>query len=874
MQDRLRYVGTIHVNSEPVLTLTEVIPHDASGNQQLENGEQSSFDMVIKNAGDVAASSATATLTSRTLLYVTINQNTATIPALNPGQTTDLNEVFDISISDAVPHGTELLFTLTMVSGSHTWTSDFAFNAYAPDLKLSNIMTIDDGTVNKGNGNGRLDPGEAAEIAFTYTNNGGIPANNVTATLSSAKQQYIFIDNPTITTATVDAGETVEVTYSVRVAASMPRGDDAQFTMHVTTGSYTKECSYSHRVGLEAANFENGMDGLEWQNDPEHPWAISSTDPYSGQYCLQSGTIGLNATSTLSLPFYVENEIDEIRFSRKTDCHTNDHLKFYIDDTEIQQWSGSTNWREIIFPVTQGEHVFTWAYEKDGSGTAGSDHVWIDDIILPVRHLTFACNAGANQHICQVAAQMEAYVIGCESLLWTTNGDGSFDQNDILNPTYTPGEQDLANKTVTLTLTATNEEGETLSDNVVINFHEAASIEMEEAGETCEGEAFQLSAAVNETGNVIWVTDGDGSFDHPNNLEANYIPGEQDKANGQVTLTLKAISEYGCGDTEHSMLLTIHPLQHTDIEVPSCGAYTWNGIEYNEEGVYEQTLQSIHGCDSTVVLHLTMVYAYNVEVEQNACDSYIWAGETIIESGIYEHTFTSLHGCDSTVVMHLTINESSLENGFSVDACEPYEWDGIVYAESGLYERIYTNIYGCDSIVTMDLAIIPAPVIETINGDTEIDVRLTPTSVYSTSPNGGTFWSLDPEEAGTVVVDESIATITWSETYKGDVILHVWALGYCGQDESSMTINVKNSTDVNEYSISAKLYPNPTNGIVNVEAEGLQRLTVMNVLGQVLYDQEVKADNAQINMTQFDAGTYLIRIHTLSGTTTRRINVM
>ena len=79
---------------------------------------------------------------------------------------------------------------------------------------------------------------------------------------------------------------------------------------------------------------------------------------------------------------------------------------------------------------------------------------------------------------------------------------------------------------------------------------------------------------------------------------------------------------------------------------------------------------------------------------------------------------------------------------------------------------------------------------------------------------------------------------------------------------------------VNEYSISAKLYPNPTNGIVNVEAEGLQRLTVMNVLGQILYDQEVKADNAQINMTQFDAGTYLIRIHTLSGTTTRRINVM
>ena len=873
-QDKLRYVDTIHVFNEPVLTMTGVVPHDVNGNQQLEYGEQSSFDMVIKNIGNVASSTATATLSSSTFLYVTVNQNTAIIPALNPDQATNLNEVFDITVSDAVPNGTTLEFTLTMVSGSHTWTSNFTFNAYAPNLTVSDIMTIHDGTAYKGDGNGRLDPGEATEITFTYINIGGALANNVTATLTSTEQQYITIGTPTVTTATVDAGEAIEVTYNVSVAATMPRGEEAQFVMQVASGSYISECSYAHRVGLEIANFENGMNDFEWQNDPEHPWTITAIDPYSGQYCLQSGTIGLNASSTISLPFFVENQTDEIRFSRKTDCHASDFLKFYIDGTEIQQWNGGLEWREMAFPVTQGEHVFTWAYEKDGSGTAGSDHVWIDDILLPVRHITFACNAGANQNVCQVAAQMEANVIGHESLLWTTNGDGSFDQNNVLNPTYTPGEQDLSNKTVTLTLTATNETGETLSDNVAINFHEAANIIMNDEASICEGEAFQSNATVSEADNVSWMTNGDGSFKHPNNLVANYIPGEQDIANGQVTLTLKAISKYGCGDAEHSMILNIYPLQHTEIDMPSCGTYTWNGIEYNEEGYYEQTLQSSHGCDSTVVMHLTMVDAYNIEVEQNACNSYEWAGETFTASGIYEHTFTSLHGCDSTVIMHLTVNESSPEQGFSVDACEPYEWDGIVYAESGFYERIYTNIYGCDSIVTMDLAIIPAPVIETINGDTEVDVRLTPTSVYSTAPNGGTFWSLDPEEAGTVVVEEGIATITWSETFKGNVILHVWALGYCGEDENSMTIYVKNSTNVNEYSINAKIYPNPTNGIINIEAEGLQRLTVMNTLGQTLYDHKVNSDNAQINMTQFGMGSYLIRIHTESGTTIQRINVI
>ena len=873
-QDRLRYVGNIHVINEPVLTVTEFIPHDANGNQQLEYGEQSSFDMVITNVGNVASSMATATLITRTLSHVTINQNTTTIPALNPNQTVNLNEVFDITVSDAVPNGTSLDFTLTIVSGSHTWTSGFTFNAFAPNLYVSDAMVINDGTAYKGNGNGRLDPGENAEISFTYANNGDATANNVTATLATDMQQYIIIDNPIVTTPSVDAGETVEVIYSVNVAADMPRGQVAQLMLHVESGSYAKERSYDHRVGLETANFENGLGDLEWQNDSIHPWTISTTDPYSGQYCLQSGTIGLNASSTLSLPFSVENSIDEIHFSIKTDCHNSDHLKFFIDNTEIQQWNGNHSWSEVVFPVTQGEHVFTWAYEKDGSGTAGSDHVWIDDILFPVRHITFACNAGIDQNICQTAAQMEANVIGSESLLWTTNGDGSFDQNDILNPVYTPGEQDLANKTVTLTLTITNEEGESLSDDVAINFYEAASILMDDETYICESAVFEGNAVLSEAGSVSWMTHGDGSFDNPNSINASYTPGEQDKANGQVMLTLKAISEYGCGDAEHNLVLTVYPVQHTEIEMPSCGPYIWNGIEYNEEGVYEQTLQSMHGCDSTVVMHLTMVDAYNMEVEQNACESFVWAGETITESGIYEHTFTSLHGCDSTVVMHLTVNESSPEQGFAVDACEPYEWDGIIYEESGFYERIYTNIHGCDSIVTMDLAIIPAPVIETINGDTQVDVRLTPTSVYSTAPNGGTFWSLNPEEAGTVVVEGSIATITWSETFKGDVILHVWALGYCGQDESSMTINVKNSTNVNEYGINAKVYPNPTNGIVNIEAEDLQRLTVMNTLGQILYDRKVGADNAQINMTQFGTGTYLIRIYTENGTTVKRINVI
>ncbi len=877
-QDKLRYVGTIHVISEPSLNVTEMSLNDANGNNQLDYGEQSSFNFTIKNTGDQASSQATATLTTDTPQYVTISQGTASIPALSPNQTTNLENVFDITVADNVPNGTQLQFNLTMVSGNHNWRHNFSLTAYAPVFKISNGITIHDEGTYKGNGNGRLDPGETASITFTYENEGGSTANDVSATLSTPTQQYITISDPTVTTPTVNASQSVEVSYYVNVAANMPLGEAAEFTLTVASGSYSHTNNYSHRVGLEIASFENGLDDFEWENDAEHPWTIVSTNPHSGSYCLQSGTIGHNQTSTLSIQFNVENSTDEIRFFRKTDCEMNgDYLRFYIDNTLQQEWTGTLSWREVEFPVTQGEHTFTWAYEKNASGSNGNDHAWIDEILFPVRHIDFACNAGADQDICQVPAQLDAVVFGYASLLWTSDGDGSFNQDDILNPVYTPGEQDLVNKVVTLSLTATNEAGETLNDNVVVNFHEAASIEMDETGEICEGDTFEVNALVSETGSVSWTTDGDGTFDRPDNVNANYTPGEQDKANGSVTLTLSANSLYGCGDAVHDLVLTIHPLQNTEFDMVSCSAYAWNGIVYNEAGDYEQTLQSIYGCDSTVVMHLSFIDSYDVETEATACDSYVWNDEVFTESGLYEHTFTSQYGCDSIVTMNLTIYESynpSAEITLAVDACDSFEWDGIVYTETGIYEHIYTDIHGCDSTVVIDLGVMTAPVIETINGETEVDVRLMPTSVYSTAPNGGTFWSLDPEEAGTVVVEEGIATITWSETFKGEVLLHVWALGYCGQDESSMTINVKNSTDVDEYGFEAKIYPNPTNGIVTIEAESLQRLTVVNVLGQIMYDHETEGDYAQIEMSQFGTGTYLIRIQTGNGVAMKRVNVI
>ena len=873
-QDRLRYVGTIHVISEPNLTITSVTPNDANGNQQLEYGEQSSFDMTIKNTGDQASTQATATLSTTTPHFVIVTNSTATIPALTPNQSTDLTNVFGITVADDVPDQSQMEFSLTMTAGSHTWNDRFYFNAQAPALKVNDGMTINDNGSYRGNGNGRLDPGETAEITFSYSNNGSAPANNVVATLTTT-QQYITISNPTITNATIGISETVEMTYTVSVAATMPKGETAVLNLAIVAGNYSDNKTFEQRVGLEVANFENGLEDFEWVNDPQHPWTITNVDPYSGSFCLQSGTIGHNATTTLSILYNVENETDEIRFARKTDCQSNgDYLRFYIDGIQQYEWSGSLNWREANFPVTQGEHTFSWAYEKNATGTSGQDHVWIDEVLFPVKHITFACNAGNDVDGCQEAVQLEADAVGYETLLWTSTGDGSFSATDILDPIYTPGEQDLANKQVTLILTATDAEGETLNDDVLIRFHEAVSIVMDDEGDVCENGSIELSATVEEAGIMVWSTTGDGSFSNPDTAETSYTPGEQDIANGSVTLNFKAMSPYGCGDASHDFLLRIHPIEQSEFSMEACRSYNWNGIEYNEEGDHEQVLQSIYGCDSIVTMHLTLIDAYHTETEATACDVYQWGYDVFTESGDYERTFLSLHGCDSIVTLHLIINNHD-ESTFVAEACDSYEWNGIEYTETGAYMEVFTNALGCDSIVTMHLSITYSPEALTIEGPNLIDAYQHPTDTYTITAY--TFldymeWSIVPETAGTVEPEFHTANIIWNTDFSGEAIIKVKAGNECGETETEMTVSVV--TNVNEHFIKANLFPNPTQGIITIEAENMRRVTVSNTLGQIVLDEEMEGDETRLNMSQFAPGTYLIRIHTDNGDALKRVNVI
>lgn len=80
-------------------------------------------------------------------------------------------------------------------------------------------------------------------------------------------------------------------------------------------------------------------------------------------------------------------------------------------------------------------------------------------------------------------------------------------------------------------------------------------------------------------------------------------------------------------------------------------------------------------------------------------------------------------------------------------------------------------------------------------------------------------------------------------------------------------------TGLSESETKAKVYPNPTKGIVTVETESGSIISVLNPLGQCVLQQKSMGDQTVLDLHNAASGLYLIRIETATGTVNRRIAV-
>jgi hypothetical protein len=69
-----------------------------------------------------------------------------------------------------------------------------------------------------------------------------------------------------------------------------------------------------------------------------------------------------------------------------------------------------------------------------------------------------------------------------------------------------------------------------------------------------------------------------------------------------------------------------------------------------------------------------------------------------------------------------------------------------------------------------------------------------------------------------------------------------------------------------------KLWPNPSQGLINVLSQSDLKIKVLNQLGQVLYEQDLKQNTvSEINLLIFSAGVYYIESQSAQGNSTHKI---
>lgn len=198
-------------------------------NGLMDYGEDILLTVEMKNVGTVTANNVNVVITSSDE-YITITDGTASYGNIAPGATVTIDYGFAFTVADNLPDHHFVTIQVMASDGNSEWDSQLSIEGHAPFLDMGDFMIID----NAGNGNGKLDPGETAQIVITAENSGSSEAVQVMGVLTSTSS-YITIESAGPQSFGNIAGEnSANATFSVTAAQNTPAGNIAQFDLAIT----------------------------------------------------------------------------------------------------------------------------------------------------------------------------------------------------------------------------------------------------------------------------------------------------------------------------------------------------------------------------------------------------------------------------------------------------------------------------------------------------------------------------------------------------------------------------------------------------------------------------------------------------------------
>lgn len=268
---------------------------------------------------------------------------------------------------------------------------------------------------------------------------------------------------------------------------------------------------------------------------------------------------------------------------------------------------------------------------------------------------------------------------------------------------------------------------------------------------TCSNEAVSIGAAPNTANVYSWSPPIGLSSTTAANPTVTLSNTTGAPITQTYTVTTSLASAPGLCPTTDQIVVTIQPEYTVSNNVNSCsGLYVFNGQTLTQSGVYNDTLNTIHGCDSIVTLNLTIGTTPLANAGQNItlCSSEIGTIGLGTQPGL-NYSWSPANGLSATNVSNPSVQLSNLNTGWPIvqtytltvtdntspmgcsatdqvdvtilpayqttiqdTLCNggPFIYNGQSYSQTGIYVDSSQTVSGCDSITTIQLVISQEPV--------------------------------------------------------------------------------------------------------------------------------------------------------------------
>ncbi len=363
-----------------------------------------------------------------------------------------------------------------------------------------------------------------------------------------------------------------EMTLEIEPVATANAGPDQE----ICTGSFTittATASNYHTLNW----ISSGSSGTLLNVNTISPTYIPSA------LDIQNGSVVLTLTASANTPCTVD-AVDQmiITIREITEVYAGQDATVCEGTAYTPSDATATNYDNILW-TTSGTGAFTNASSINPTYTPSPADIalgWVNLILTATSEapctqtvsdflrLTLVeqaeVEAGMNATICEGASYNTSTALASNqtSVAWTTSGDGTFANASQVNTTYIPGNGDIQNGTVVLTLTAQSNTPCNLpvSDYVTVTIQAAPTAEAGPNASICQSDSYLITdATADNYASVSWSTSGNGTFLNGNTLNPEYFPGSADIASGSVTITLTAVSEAPCArNASDSFVLTVN----------------------------------------------------------------------------------------------------------------------------------------------------------------------------------------------------------------------------------------------------------------------------------------------------------------------------